>query len=259
MRILFLSFINKDIISLILTVFFSLIILFSNDSKYVKNIEKQAVDLISFIASPKKWYKEILIVKDDNLLLTKKVTQLQLLISTYENHKIENDKLRDMLGFKNSYEKLTLKPANIVNHNFSSSIYSVIADVGEDDLIEKNMPVIDMNGLFGKTISIGSNATKIQTITDKNFAVSVKVGKDNVLAIFKPTHGRFGVLEGVIKSAQINIGDKVYTSGISEIYPSNLPVANVINLKREKNKPFQDVSVEILADFKNLNYVFIIQ
>ena len=259
MRILFLSFINKDIISLILTVFFSLIILFSNDSKYIKKIERKVIDLISFISAPKKWYKEILIVKDDNLLLTKKVTQLQLLISTYENHKIENDKLRDMLGFKNSYEKLTLKPANIVNHNFSSSIYSVIVDIGKSDLIEKNMPVIDMNGLFGKTISVGLNATKIQTITDKNFAVSVKVGKEMLLSIFKPTYGKLGYLERVLKTIDVKEGDIVYTSGVSKIYPSDIPVAKITSIKNNPKKLFLDVNVEILADIDYLNYVFIIQ
>ena len=110
-----------------------------------------------------------------------------------------------------------------------------------------------------KTITIGKSASKVQTITDKNFAVSVKVGKAQILSIFKPTHGKYGILEGVIKSSNIQIGDIVYTSGVSEIYPANLPVANVINVKKEIDKPFQDVIVEILADFKNLNYVFVIQ
>ena len=254
-----LSLINKDIISLILAVFFSLSIFFSNDSPYVEKIEENVIDIISIISSPKKWYKEILIVRENNDLLINKVTQLQLLISSYENYRLENEQLREMLGFKDSYEKLSLKPANIVNHNFSSSVYSVIIDIGSKEKIGKNQAVIDMNGLFGKTISIGKRASKVQTITDKNFAVSVKVGKDHIISIFKPTHGKYGTLEGVIKSSDINIGDKVYTSGVSEIYPANLPVANVINVKKENNKPFQDVIVEILADFKNLNYVFVIQ
>ena len=57
----------------------------------------------------------------------------------------------------------------------------------------------------------------------------------------------------------VSVGDIVYTSGVSEIYPANLPVAKVIKVKKERDKPFQDVIVEILADFKNLNYVFVIK
>ncbi len=254
-----LSLINKDIISLILTTSFSLIIFFSNDSFFVKEVEKDLIDIISKISYPKIWYNDLFIIKKNNELLSNKIIQLQLLNSKYDNYRIENEKLRKMLDFKDSYGKLTLLPANIVNHNFSSSINSVIIDIGENRDLRKNQAIIDMNGLFGKTINVGSNASKIQTLNDKNFAVSVKVGQDMILSIFKPTHGKYGVLEGVIKSSKVVVDDIVYTSGVSEIYPSNIPVARVINIKKEKNKPFQDVTVEILADLKNLNYVFVIQ
>ena len=54
-------------------------------------------------------------------------------------------------------------------------------------------------------------------------------------------------------------GEIAYTSGISEIYPANIPVAKVISINKDNNSPFQNVSVEILADLNNLNYIFIIQ
>ena len=68
-----------------------------------------------------------------------------------------------------------------------------------------------------------------------------------------------GYLERVIKSVELNIGDVIYTSGVSKIYPSDLPVAKVKSIKNNPDKLFQDVIVEILADIDNLNYVFIIQ
>ena len=250
---------NKDILSLILTTFFSLIIFFSNDSEYVLDVEEDIIDFVSIITYPKQWYKNMLIVKENNKLLEQKIVQLQLLNSKFDNYRIENDKLREMLNFKDSYSKLSLVPSNIVNHNFSSSVSSVIIDVGHKEGIEKNQSVMDMNGLLGKTISVGDKASKIQLINDKNFAVSVKVGKDMVLSIFKPKHGKYGILEGVIKSSNLDIGNIVYTSGISEIYPSDIPVARVIDIKKDFNNPFQNVVVEILADLKNLDYVFIIQ
>ena len=119
--------------------------------------------------------------------------------------------------------------------------------------------MIDLNGLLGKTINIGELASKVQIVTDKNFAVSVKVGQKMQLAIFKPTNSKYGILEGVIKSVNLNPGDIIYTSGISEIYPSDIPVCKVISSTDNKDKPFLNVVVEVLADISNLNYVFIIQ
>ena len=258
MKIKKLYFLDKDIIFLVITLFFSLNIFFSNDSKYVLNIERKIIDFVSYIVYPKSWYEDIMVIKSENEILKQKVVQLKLLNSKLDNYRIENDKLKSMLSFNESYPKLSLKPANKVNHNFSS-IHAIILNVGTRDNIEKNQAVIDMDGLVGKTISIGENATKVQLITDRNFVVSVKVGKEMILSTFKPTHGKLGYLERVIKSVELNIGDVIYTSGVSKIYPSDLPVAKVKSIKNNPDKLFQDVIVEILADIDNLNYVFVIQ
>ena len=213
-----LYFLNKDIILLLVTLFLSLSLFFSNESIYVKKIEEKIIDFVSFIVYPKTWYENILIVESENDLLKQKIVQLKLLNAKLDNYRKENVKLKEMLLFKELYPKLSLIPANKVNHNYSS-IYSI----------------------------------------DRNFAVSVKVGEEMLLSTFKPTYGKFGYLEGVLKSLNLNVGDIIYTSGVSTIYPSDLPVAKINSIKNNPNKLYQDVIVEILADIDNLNYVFIIQ
>ena len=52
-----LYFLNKDIISLILTLFLSISLFFSNSSEYVEKVEGKIIDFISFITYPKSWYK----------------------------------------------------------------------------------------------------------------------------------------------------------------------------------------------------------
>ncbi len=80
-----------------------------------------------------------------------------------------------------------------------------------------------------------------------------------LLSIFKPNYGKSGYLERVLKSIDVQEGDIIYTSGVSKIYPSDLPVAKVISINNDPKKLFLDVNVEILADIDYLNYVFIIQ
>lgn len=258
MKLKKLYFLNKDIISLILTLFLSCNLFFSNSSQYVERFEGKITDFISLITYPKSWYKNILLIESENELLKQKVVQLNLLNSKLDNHRTENIKLKEMLDFKELYPKLSLNPANKVNHNFAS-IYSIILNVGNEDNVIKNQAVIDMKGLVGKTINIGQKTCKVQLITDKNFAVSVKVGKEMLLSIFKPTYGKLGYLERVLKTIDVHEGDIIYTSGVSKIYPSDIPVAKITSIKNNPKKLFLDVNVEILADIDYLNYVFIIQ
>ena len=252
------SFINRRFITLFIFLFLSIFLFFTNKSSNVKKIEKNIVDFISFLVYPKTWYDNVFYIKSINELLAQNVTQLKLLNSKLTNYQKENVKLREMLNFKESYPKLSLLPANKVNDNFTS-VFSIIINVGINDYIMKNQPVIDMNGLVGKTIMIGDNASKVQLITDKNFAVSVKVGEDMSLAIFKPTFGKYGNLEGVVKTLKLNEGEIIYTSGVSEIYPSDIPVAKIVSFTKDQDKLTQNVVVEILAKINELNYVFVVK
>ena len=253
-----LFFLNKRLLTLIIFLFLSLFIFFTNKSNYVSNIEEDIIDFVAFVSYPKTWYQNILSIKSNNALLTQNITQLKLLNSKLTNYQKENIQLRKMLNFKESYPKLSLLPANKVNDNFTS-IYSIIINVGNTDQILKNQPVIDMHGLIGKTIKVGDSASKVQLITDKNFAVSVKVGKEMSLAIFKPTFGKYGYLEGVLKTLELNEGEIIYTSGVSEIYPSDIPVAKILSFTKEQDKLTQNVIVEILSKINEINYVFVIQ
>ena len=251
------ALLHRDAIALCITLVLSLILLFSNKSTFIQALEADVIDGFLILTSPQRWYKDILSTKEQNSLLAQKIIKLQLLYSQSEHFRVENNHLRKMLNFS-SITPLSLLPANVTNRH-SFMLQSIIIDVGEKDNIKKNQPVIDMVGLMGKTISVGDIATKVQLITDKNYRVSIRVGKEKSLGIFIPTHGKYGVLEGVRKSMNLSKGEIAYTSGISDIYPANIPVARVIDVNSNTDRPFQDVNVEILADFQNINYVFVVQ
>ena len=251
---------NKKLLSLILTSFFSLLIFFNNDSIYTSKVTSNLYDTYSFLSRPSTWYKNILSIKKENELLSKKIVQLSLLNSKLINYEIENSKLREMLKYKESFKHLSLLPANVINSNFSFSNQSKIINVGTNDGVTKNLAVIDIYGnLVGKIISTGSNNSKVQLITDNNFSVSIKVGQNISIGQFIPKYGKYGYLEGIIKTLDFNTDDIVFTSGHSEIYPPDIPVSKIISSKKKKNKLFQDVGVEILTDIQNLYYVFVIQ
>ncbi len=258
MEFIRISFLSKEIIALLLTSCLSLILFFSSRSDFVIAVEEDLADITSFIMYPQTWYKGVMQVKEENKVLKALVTQLTLLNSESERFRNENEHLKKMLQFVEAHP-LSMQPANVVNTQLSSSVQTFFIDIGQMHGIHRDLPVIDMLGLLGKTVSLGDNASKIQLITDNNYRVSIRVGKDRTLGIFVPTHGRYGILEGVRKSLELTEGEIVVTSGISNIYPADIPVAKVISVASNNNQLFLDVAVEILADLNNLNYVFVIQ
>lgn len=251
-------FISKEILALILTLSISGYLLFSRTSPQVQKLKFQVSWVAGKIAYPKTWYNNILAVKEKNRLLKNEIAQLSLLNSQLESYRIENNRLKKMLNFSET-QPLSMMTANVVNQNFGLSAQSITIDLGRNEGIITNLPILDEYGLLGKTIQIGDGAALVQLITDKNYRVSIRVGVDRTLGIFFPTHGKYGILEGIRKSMPLKNGEIAFTSGISEIYPPNIPVAQVISTNIDNNRPFQDVVVELLGQLDNLNYVFIIQ
>ena len=249
---------HRDLLVLILATIISLFLLFSNDTPNVVTLRGNVTDIFVKFLKPQQWYRNILSVKEENRMLREKVTQLNLHNLRLKYYVHENDMLKEMLKFSKE-SQWDLKPANIIRQSFSPSINTFTINIGNNEVITKDKPVIDMNGLIGKTHIIGNNSTIIQVLTDKNFRVSIRVGKNKTLGIFVPTHGSYGILEGIPKSQSVVKNDIVVTSGISDIYPINIPVAKVTSVTVNPNQLFQDIAVEILADIYNPEYVFIIK
>ena len=152
----------------------------------------------------------------------------------------------------------SLKIAKVVNDNYSYLMRTITINLGMKDGLESNLPVVDINGLIGKIEVSSDRASKVQLITDKNFVISVRVGSDMVVGEFKATHKGLGIIYGVRKTANVEVGDIVYTSGVSTIYPSSIPVAKVVRINKNNDTPFQDIEVQILADLINFNHVFVV-
>ncbi len=252
-----LLYVHREIALLALTTAVSLILFFNHDSGNLNQAQAITGDVIRLTMTPQRWYKDLLAVKKENQVLAEQVTQLRLLNTKLLRYQDENDRLRQMLQFTEE-APLDLMPGRVVNQNLSASIKAVIIDMGQSHSLVPNQCVMDMNGLLGKTISVGEQATKVQLISDKNFRVSVRVGKQRLLGIFVPTGGEKGEIKNIQKSAVIPEGALVVTSGISEIYPQDIPVARVVTTDEPDAEAFLKVEVDILADVNDLEYVFVV-
>ena len=249
--------INKDALALLLTLFLSALILLTQDSPQIRQLKFQLSNLANTLAYPITWYNNIFIIQTENKLLKQQLVQLTLMNSELKSYHQENIRLKEMLDFAKD-QPLNFLTANVVGHNFGIPTQSITINIGRKEGLVKNLTVMDENGLLGKTFKVGESATLAQLITDKNFRVSVRIGKERAFGLFIPTHGKYGVLEGVRKSMPLNEGEIAYTSGISEIYPPNIPVARVISIHNDDNNPFQHIVVELVGSLGNLDYVFII-
>tara|TARA_B100000470_G_C19777994_1_gene386283 strand:- start:1228 stop:1740 length:513 start_codon:yes stop_codon:yes gene_type:complete len=162
-----------------------------------------------------------------------------------------------MLDFKRQ-TKLILKPARVINKGVQSNLLSIVIDAGERDGIKPNQAVLTPKGVVGKTIVAGETASIVQLITDVNYRLSVRILPSGATGILRWLEKSGGQIREVQKNVEINIGDKVITSGFSDIYPSGLPVGKVVAVNDERGSFQKVINVNSPNDLSAFQFVFVI-
>ena len=190
-------------------------------------------------------------------MLREKTLALSLQVESMLNLHKENEELLSLLDFK---KKTTLKirPARVVNKGTQPNLLSIVIDGGKIDGIKKNQAVLTPKGVIGKTIEASNRASIVQLITDTNFRLSVRILPSGATGILRFLDGNTAQISEVQKNANVKIGDKVVTSGFSDIYPSGLPVGKVEGVYDGRSSFEKMIKVSLPNNMSSFQYVFVI-
>tara|TARA_B100000941_G_C28366198_1_gene479664 strand:- start:147 stop:830 length:684 start_codon:yes stop_codon:yes gene_type:complete len=214
-------------------------------------------DIVSFISSPMVKVKSLAIVSEENQFLREKNLQLNLQLESILYAADENENLRELLDFKRE-TKLKIIAASIINKGIQTNIKSLTIDVGSGDNVFTNQAVLTPHGVIGKTIQVGEKSAIVQSISDNNFRLSVRIMPSGAVGILRWYDNNICKVYEVQKNVDVNIGDRVITSGFSKIYPPKLPVGTVSGVYDERGSYQKVINVNIQNDFESIQNVFIV-
>ena len=259
MRALYLIILKrKDIFTLILSVILSLLMLSNGESDNVRLLRSKANSFFTIFYSPITWIRSLAFIEEEAALLREKNLQLSFQMESMSYLLEENNRLEELLDFKRQ-SKITILPARVTNMSASPYLSSSLSiDVGLESGIKKNYPVITSRGIIGKTTIVGDNVAIVQLINDVNFRLSVRIKPSGSTGILRWLDGDLYLIKEVQKNANVNIGNKVVTSGFSDIFPNNLPVGEVVNITDERGRFQKSVVVQINENIGSIINLFVI-
>ena len=147
----------------------------------------------------------------------------------------EVNRLRLALAYRER-SVFKLVPAEVVTRDASTWWRTITINRGKRDGIEGDMPVVTDVGLVGKTTTVSDSISIVLLISDENCRVSVNVegtreqgivSGERVVGALTP----FLDLNFLSKQANLQPGQKVYTSGVGGVFPSGLQVGAVKEYK----------------------------
>jgi rod shape-determining protein MreC len=198
------------------------------------------------------------LIEEEAALLREKNLQLSFQVESMRYLLEENNRLEELLDFQRE-SKMTILPARVIKMGISPYLSSSLSiDVGLESGVEENNPVITPKGIIGKTTIVGDNAAIVQLINDVNFRLSVRIKPSGSTGILRWLDGDLYLIKEVQKNANVDIGNKVVTSGFSDIFPNDLPVGEVVNITDERGRFQKSVVVQINENIGSIINLFVI-
>lgn len=192
-------------------------------------------------------------LKEENEELKTRIAELE--DALYDAQALQNDNefYKKYLELKSEHLDFIFEDAHVIGRQSGNwaTLYSLNKGTGSG--IDKDSPIVSENGaLLGYVTEAGENWAKVSSILNSTTSVGVYDERSGCSGI---ASGDYELREdGLIKmeytdsEADIQVGDRIVTSGLGSIYPKGLSVGVVQSVETDENlrtkyaiiKPFAD-------------------
>lgn len=219
--------------------------------------QKASTLVIKTVQGTFQQYVFLVNLEKENRMLKQKIAELQ-----EENHrmkeiKLANDRLRQLLQFREKNSP-SMIGAEVIGQDPSSWFKSVTIDKGEKDGVKKGMAVISPAGVIGQVLKTAPHYATVLLITDYNSAIDSIVQRTRAKAIVEGKGENRCQLKYLLRAEEVAVGDVVVTSGLGGNFPKGLMVGKIKKVDKKGHGVFQYAELVPSVDMTQLEEVFVI-
>lgn len=154
---------------------------------------------------------------------------------------LENDRLRHLLD-ASPRDATRVLTGRVLRVDIDALRQRVLVDRGSADEVGNAQPVIDEHGVFGQTTRVGTATSEVILLSDPSHAIPVQIERNGLRTIAVGTGDPYRLaLPYLPRNADVQMGDKLLTSGLGGVFPPDLPVATVSEVRRDPSQPLVQV------------------
>lgn len=208
------------------------------------------------------WNRYIYLVglRHENDKLKQRIDDLTIRLAAHKEKVAEARRLGRLLEFE-APPKWKASGARVIAQRLGPNAALETFVVGKGTLsgVKVNTPVATSGGLVGRVLRAGLTASHVLLLSDQNSKIPV-LGSD---------HRTTGILTGrgedllevryVPLNAPLDEGELLVTSGLAEIYPKGIPVAQVVSIERSDISLFLNVRARPLVNLRDLEEILLLR
>jgi len=192
----------------------------------------------------------------DNEQLRRENDALKLQITQLQSKAAEADRLAGLLNFRKLHMEVPMVGARVIGASAGTASQTIDIDRGERDGIKRNMGVITPDGVVGKVIESYANSAQVLLLTDKDSGVGALLTESRIQSPVGGTGEPLLSMKYVPNDDTVNNGEHVVTSGMDRIFPRDLPVGTIVEVKPAN--PFKQIRVRPAANLERLEEVIVL-
>jgi rod shape-determining protein MreC len=192
----------------------------------------------------------------DNEQLRRENDTLKLQVNQLQSKAAEADRLAELLNFRQAQHNVPMLAARVIGTSADTASQTVYLDRGERDGIRRNMGVITPDGVVGKVVESYRDTAQVLLLTDRESGVGAMLSDSRIQSPVGGTGEPLLAMKYIPTDETVNVGEHVVTSGMDRIFPRDLPVGVVTEIKT--GRPFQQVRVRPAANLQRLEEVIVL-
>jgi rod shape-determining protein MreC len=195
-------------------------------------------------------------VRRENEQLRQENGQLQIQLQQERALSTQTRSLQQLLELRQR-TSLSTTAASVIAGGASPDFRTFTIDKGTGDGLRPDMAVIAPTGVVGRIIMPSARASKVQLLIDRNAAAGAIVERSRAQGVVVGTGGDRLRFEYVPGAADVQMGDRVVTSGIDGIYPKGFAIGQIESIQKGAGV-FSAIVIKPVVDFSSLEEVLVV-
>ncbi len=188
----------------------------------------------------------------------------RLLLEIVRLREIEHEAVLkgDLLNFAQTHPSFDIVGAHVVGrvigHDPSNLQRYITLDVGKEEGIARNMPVVTNRGLVGRISDVGTGWSRVLLIIDVSSSVNGLTQSTRASGLIQGQPDGMLVMQAVPQADTVSVGDVVFTSGLGGNFPRQIPIGQITDVERKDYELYQSATVQPTVDFDHLEAVIVV-
>ena len=201
-------------------------------------------------------YVNLLGVERENGRLRGRLHELERRATEQRELELMNRRLKRLLALQRRLPAQAVS-AEVTGRDATAWFQSLTLNKGEHDGIQTGMPVLAPEGVVGLISKTSPHASRVLLLTDPNSGVDVLIQRTRVRGIVSGLLEKGAILKYVKRADDVQVGDRIVTSGLDGIFPKGVSVGRVTRVSRKDRGLFLYAEVTPTADASRLEEVLV--